>query len=93
MEPRRFDHDSELSGPREGPAATGRAIVVEPYLRERSKANARALRTQRSPEAKLDEAVGLAYAAQEIAEVPATARDARLDLVLTEREVIACRGD
>jgi 5-formyltetrahydrofolate cyclo-ligase len=36
-------------------------------------------------------AVGLAYAAQEIAAVPATARDARLDLVLTEREVIDCR--
>jgi 5-formyltetrahydrofolate cyclo-ligase len=36
-------------------------------------------------------AVGLAYAAQEIATVPATARDARLDLVLTEREVIDCR--
>jgi 5-formyltetrahydrofolate cyclo-ligase len=35
--------------------------------------------------------VGLAYAAQEIAAVPATARDARLDLVLTEREVIDCR--
>jgi 5-formyltetrahydrofolate cyclo-ligase len=36
-------------------------------------------------------AVGLAYAAQEIARVPATPRDARLDLVLTEREVIDCR--
>jgi 5-formyltetrahydrofolate cyclo-ligase len=36
-------------------------------------------------------AVGLAYAAQEITAVPATARDARLDLVLTEREVIDCR--
>jgi 5-formyltetrahydrofolate cyclo-ligase len=36
-------------------------------------------------------AMGLAYAAQEIAAVPATARDARLDLVLTEREVIDCR--
>lgn len=36
-------------------------------------------------------AVGLAYATQEIAAVPATARDARLDLVLTEREVIDCR--
>jgi 5-formyltetrahydrofolate cyclo-ligase len=36
-------------------------------------------------------AVGLAYAVQEIAAVPATARDARLDLVLTEREVIDCR--
>jgi 5-formyltetrahydrofolate cyclo-ligase len=36
-------------------------------------------------------AVGLAYAAQEISAVPATARDARLDLVLTEREVIDFR--
>jgi len=36
-------------------------------------------------------AVGLAYAAQEIAVVPATSRDARLDLVLTEREVIDFR--
>jgi 5-formyltetrahydrofolate cyclo-ligase len=36
-------------------------------------------------------ALGLAYAAQEIAAIPATARDARLDLVLTEREVIDCR--
>ncbi len=36
-------------------------------------------------------AVGLAYAGQEIARVPATARDARLDLVLTEREAIDCR--
>ena len=36
-------------------------------------------------------AVGIAFAAQEIPEVPATARDARLDLVLTEREVIDCR--
>jgi 5-formyltetrahydrofolate cyclo-ligase len=36
-------------------------------------------------------AVGIAFAAQEIAQVPATARDARLDLVLTEREVIDCR--
>ena len=33
-------------------------------------------------------AAGIAFAAQEIAEVPATPRDARLDLVLTEREVI-----
>ncbi|HML11668.1 MAG TPA: 5-formyltetrahydrofolate cyclo-ligase [Xanthobacteraceae bacterium] len=40
---------------------------------------------------KLIVAVGLAYAAQEIPAVPATARDARLDLVLTERDVIDCR--
>ena len=36
-------------------------------------------------------ALGLALAAQQIAEVPTTPRDARLDLVLTEREVIDCR--
>ena len=37
-------------------------------------------------------AVGIAFAAQEIEEVPVTPRDARLDLVLTEREIIDLRG-
>jgi 5-formyltetrahydrofolate cyclo-ligase len=37
-------------------------------------------------------AIGLAYALQEIDRVPALPHDARLDLVLTEREVIDCRG-
>jgi 5-formyltetrahydrofolate cyclo-ligase len=37
-------------------------------------------------------AVGIALAAQEIPRVPATKRDAPLDLVLTEREVIDFRG-
>ena len=37
-------------------------------------------------------AIGIAFAAQEIAAVPATPRDARLDLVLTEREVIDLQG-
>jgi 5-formyltetrahydrofolate cyclo-ligase len=36
-------------------------------------------------------AIGIAFAAQEIRSVPATPRDARLDLVLTERGVIDCR--
>ena len=36
-------------------------------------------------------AVGIAYAAQEVADVPTTSRDARLDLVLTERDVIDFR--
>lgn len=36
-------------------------------------------------------AIGLAFAAQEIDKVPATPRDERLDLVLTEREVIDLR--
>ena len=36
-------------------------------------------------------AVGIAFAAQEIAAIPATERDARLDFVLTERETIDFR--
>jgi 5-formyltetrahydrofolate cyclo-ligase len=36
-------------------------------------------------------ALGIAYAAQEIAEIPTTERDARLDFVLTERETIDFR--
>ena len=36
-------------------------------------------------------AIGIAFAAQEITEVPKTPRDARLDLVLTEREIIDLR--
>jgi 5-formyltetrahydrofolate cyclo-ligase len=37
-------------------------------------------------------AVGLAFAVQEIAEVPTTPRDATLDIVLTDREVIDLRS-
>jgi len=37
-------------------------------------------------------ALGLGYSAQEVPNVPVTPRDARLDLVLTEREVIDLRG-
>jgi len=37
-------------------------------------------------------AIGIGYAAQEVPEVPVTPRDAALDLVLTEREAIDCRG-
>ncbi len=35
--------------------------------------------------------IGIGFSVQEIQKVPATDRDARLDLVLTEREVIDCR--
>ena len=41
---------------------------------------------------KLVIAVGFAYAIQEVDHVPTTARDAMLDLVLTEREVIDLRS-
>jgi 5-formyltetrahydrofolate cyclo-ligase len=37
-------------------------------------------------------AIGIAFAAQEVAKVPSTPRDERLDLVLTEREAIDLRG-
>ena len=37
-------------------------------------------------------AIGIAFVAQEIEAVPITERDARLDLVLTERDVIDLRG-
>jgi 5-formyltetrahydrofolate cyclo-ligase len=37
-------------------------------------------------------AIGIAFAAQEVDTVPTTARDARLDLVLTEREIIDLRA-
>ena len=37
-------------------------------------------------------AVGIAFAVQEIPSVPTTERDARLDLVLTELEIIDCRA-
>jgi 5-formyltetrahydrofolate cyclo-ligase len=36
-------------------------------------------------------AIGVAFAAQEIPDVPAFDYDQRLDLVLTEREVVDCR--
>jgi 5-formyltetrahydrofolate cyclo-ligase len=37
-------------------------------------------------------AIGIAFAAQEVAEVPKTSRDERLDLVVTEREIIDLRA-
>jgi 5-formyltetrahydrofolate cyclo-ligase len=37
-------------------------------------------------------AVGIAFAVQEVPKIPTTPRDERLDLVLTEREVIDLRG-
>ena len=37
-------------------------------------------------------AVGIAFAAQEVDLVPTTPRDVRLDLVLTEREIVDVRG-
>ncbi len=63
MEPRRFDTRTDRLSPGEG-SATGRALVVEPHLRGTSARGtpARKRLALRSPEAKLEEAVGLAHA-------------------------------
>jgi GTP-binding protein HflX len=63
LEFRRFDNPGDRLSPQDG-SATGRAIVIEPHLRGRSSApaGARAQTSTRGPEAKLDEAVGLARA-------------------------------
>ena len=58
MEPRRRDTRSDLLTA-SGASATGRALVIEPVLRG---GGAHGLTTERSPAAKLDEAVGLARA-------------------------------
>ena len=57
MEPRRRDTRSDRLSPTG--SASGRALVVEPVLRRMA---ARSASTERTPEAKLDEAVGLARA-------------------------------
>ena len=57
MEPRRRDTHSDRLSPTG--SVTGRALVIEPVLR---RALARASDGERTPEAKLDEAVGLARA-------------------------------
>ena len=63
MEPRRFDSRSDRLSPPEG-GETGRALVIEPDLRSRAPAaaGARGKAVLRSPEARLEEAVGLARA-------------------------------
>ena len=63
MEPRRFDSRSDRLSQPEG-RETGRALVIEPHLRSRAMAGAGAPgeAASRSPDAKLEEAIGLARA-------------------------------
>src|SRR5436853_3413623 len=63
-EPRRREKTTDRSGPPLDGAATGRAMVVGPYLRRQKPKSfaARAEEGQRAPAARLDEAVGLARA-------------------------------
>jgi len=59
LEPRRRESHQESPEQRSG---TGRALVIGPYLRVRAGAATDATRSQRAPQARLDEAVGLAQA-------------------------------
>jgi len=63
LEPRRFDSRSDRLSQPEG-RETGRALVIEPHLRSRVMAGtvARGKAVSRSPDAKLEEAIGLARA-------------------------------
>ncbi len=62
MEPRRRDSRADRLSPARPDAATGRALVLEPVLRSGSRGAARLAAVERTPAAKLDEAVGLARA-------------------------------
>ena len=62
MEPRRRDSRADRLTPARPDAATGRALVIEPVLRSRSRGAARTAAAERTPAAKLEEAVGLARA-------------------------------
>lgn len=63
MEPRRRDRYSDRLSLEEGGSGTGRAIVLGPYLRQRpARAGARKANGMRAPQARLDEATGLARA-------------------------------
>jgi GTP-binding protein HflX len=62
LEPRRRGNESDRLSP-SGGSETGRAIVVEPFLRRQPVRGARAADpTTRAPEARLEEAIGLARA-------------------------------
>ena len=61
MEPTRFDKQSNRLRPRAG-AETGRALVIEPHLRGRAAAGTHSQGRPHIPDARLEEAVGLARA-------------------------------
>ena len=62
MEVRRRDQASDLLSPVASGGETGRAIVIEPWLKASPRRNAGAQAGARTPEARLAEAVGLARA-------------------------------
>ena len=63
MEVRRRDQRADLPSPTTSGPETGRAIVIEPWLKRLlGKGGVRSAADVRTPEARLDEAVGLARA-------------------------------
>ncbi len=63
MEQRQRDKHADLLSPTASGGETGRAIVIEPWLKRESKAGSqRAQAPSRTPEARLEEATGLARA-------------------------------
>ncbi len=63
MEPHRRDTSADRLSPTGSPGSvTGRALVIEPVLRRAFRDGARRASAERTPAAKLDEAVGLARA-------------------------------
>jgi len=63
LEVRRRDQHADVLSPTASGAETGRAIVIEPWLKNPArKTGARTIADIRSPEARLEEAVGLARA-------------------------------
>jgi GTPase len=63
LEVRRRDQRADVLSPTASGAETGRAIVIEPWLKNSARtAGARATADLRTPEARLEEAVGLARA-------------------------------
>ena len=62
MELRRRDQASDLLSPVASGGETGRAIVIEPWVKTSPRRNVGAQASARTPEARLEEAVGLARA-------------------------------
>jgi GTP-binding protein HflX len=62
LELRRRDQASDLLSPVASGGETGRAIVIEPWVKASPRRNAGAAASTRTPEARLEEAVGLARA-------------------------------
>jgi GTP-binding protein HflX len=62
LEPRQRDRRASPLSPQETGTETGRAIVIEPWLRQPPARHTRATAELRTPEARLEEAAGLARA-------------------------------